>query len=219
MARRRKQARQPSRKHPAETGDEKRAANELRIIGGTFRGRKLLYSGRFETRPMKDRVREAMFNLVGPAVRGRHAIDLFAGTGALGLEALSRGAVSATFIERHIPTARVIMQNIDLLGVQDFTHVETADTFAWIKLQPELPADPWLVFCSPPWDLFVDQQADMLSLLGRLVEMAPAESIFVVESDARFDCGQLPQPDRWRVREYPPARIGILRLTEELTEH
>src|SRR5919199_1250279 len=76
----------------------------LRIIGGTLRGRKIKYSGDVRTRPMKDRVREAVFNLLGPQVSGSHAIDLFAGTGALGFEAISRGALRATFIERHYPT-------------------------------------------------------------------------------------------------------------------
>ena len=90
---------------------------ELRIIGGSFRGRKLRYEpfragDNRVTRPMKHRVREAIFNLVGTAAEGRHAIDLFAGTGALGLEALSRGAAHATFIEKHVPTARVIEENI-----------------------------------------------------------------------------------------------------------
>src|SRR6185369_13778531 len=78
----------------------------LRIIGGKLRGRKLQYSGDLRTRPMKDRVREAVFNLLGPGVKGSHAIDLFAGTGALGLEAISRGAAQATLIERHLPTSR-----------------------------------------------------------------------------------------------------------------
>ena len=59
----------------------------LRIIGGRLRGRKLHYSGDLRTRPMKDRLREAIFNLIGPAIRGKHAVDLFAGTGALALEA------------------------------------------------------------------------------------------------------------------------------------
>ncbi len=77
----------------------------LRIIGGEFRHRHLHYSGDLRTRPMKDRLREAIFNLIGPEIRGKHAIDLFAGTGALGLEAISRGAARATLIEQHHPTA------------------------------------------------------------------------------------------------------------------
>src|SRR5688572_16458652 len=83
----------------------------LRIIGGSMRGRKLKYSGEARTRPMKDRVREAVFNLLGTTVEGCYVIDLFAGTGALGLEAISRGATGATFIERHFPTAKVIEEN------------------------------------------------------------------------------------------------------------
>src|SRR5271165_4697735 len=77
----------------------------VRIIGGKFRRRKLEYSGDLRTRPMKDRVREALFNLLGTAVEGKLAIDLFAGTGALALEAISREATRAIFIERHQPTA------------------------------------------------------------------------------------------------------------------
>src|SRR4029453_14397542 len=83
----------------------------LRIVGGKLRGRALAYSGDEPTRPMKDRVREAVFNLLGPGVQGAHALDLFAGTGALGLEAISRGAARATFLERHLPTCRLIEQN------------------------------------------------------------------------------------------------------------
>jgi len=89
----------------------------VRIIGGSFRGRKLEYSGDLRTRPMKDRVREALFNLLSNAVKGKVAIDLFAGTGALALEALSRGASRAVFIERHRPTAQAILRNSATLGV------------------------------------------------------------------------------------------------------
>src|SRR4029077_10034324 len=89
----------------------------LRIIGGRFRGRKLAYSGDVRTRPMKDRVREALFNLLGRAVAGKTVIDLFAGTGALALEALSRGASRAVVIEMHRPTARLIVQNAASLAI------------------------------------------------------------------------------------------------------
>ena len=72
---------------------------KLRIIGGKYGGRQIQYSGEQRTRPMKNRVREAMFNLVGPWVKGTYTIDLFAGTGAVGLESVSRGSVGATLIE------------------------------------------------------------------------------------------------------------------------
>ena len=103
----------------------------LRIIGGEMRGRTILYSGDQRTRPMKDRLREAVFDVLATAVKGKHAIDLFAGTGALGLEALSRGATRATFIERHFPTARLIERNIASLGVTERATVYAGDAFLW----------------------------------------------------------------------------------------
>ena len=200
---------------------------ELQIIGGTFRGRKLRYHGDPITRPMKHRVREAIFNLVGTDVEGKYAIDLFAGTGALGLEALSRGAVRATFIERHIPTAKIVRENIASLAVEEQTTVLETSAFLWGKR--DLPhfqsaihnsqfAIPWLVFISPPYAFYVDRLDEMLELIEGLRKHAPPESIFVIESDERFDFGQLPhgvklgrQGTGWDVREYPPARVGVWR--------
>src|SRR5208283_2997773 len=103
----------------------------VRIIGGTFRGRKLNYSGDLRTRPMKDRVREAVFNLLSDDVVGTRALDLFAGSGALALEALSRGSRRATFVEQHFPTAAVLRQNIAALGVVDDCEVFAANTLLW----------------------------------------------------------------------------------------
>lgn len=185
---------------------------ELRIIGGRFRGRKLRYTGEAHTRPMKDRVREAVFNLIGAWVPGKRAIDLFAGTGALGLEALSRGAVRATFVERHHPTAAVIRDNAHTLGCGEVVEVVAADTFFWVRqCLPTDATEPWVVFCSPPWDLFVDRSDDMLALIAALLERAPAESLIVVEADTRFDPATLPRADEWRLRDYPPARIATWR--------
>lgn len=158
---------------------------------------------------MKDRLREAIFNRIGPAVAGKHAIDLFAGTGALALEALSRGAVRATLIERHHPTAELIRRNVSLLGVEGVAQVVVADVFAWFRRRPELGAAPWLVFSSPPYDFYVQRLDEMLELLGGLLQMAPAGSMFVVESDDRFDFGRLGHADDWDVRRDRPALTGI----------
>lgn len=218
-------------------------STELRIVGGTFRGRKLRYDPLREgdepvTRPMKHRVREAIFNLVGAGAEGRHAIDLFAGTGALGLEALSRGASHATFIERHVPTARVVEENIRTLAVEDRTTLLVTSAFLWGKRDlpngewgigngggvtppdvetPDSPFPiqhsplPWLVFCSPPFSFFVDRREEMLELLSAIMTAAPADSLVVVESDERFDFQQLPQSEAWDVRTYAPAVVGVWR--------
>lgn len=210
-------------------------AVELRIVGGRFRGRKLRHEpfrtgdDELVTRPMKHRLRETIFNLVSTAAEGRHAIDLFAGTGALGLEALSRGAAHATFIEKHVPTARVIEENIAALAVAPQCTLRTTSAFLWGKRdlkEPQragsspTPASnlPWLVFCSPPYDFFVDRQVEMLELITSVVSAAPGGSIIVVESDDRFDLALLPTGSAgevWDVRPYPPAVVGVLWKTAD----
>jgi 16S rRNA (guanine966-N2)-methyltransferase len=160
---------------------------------------------------MKDRLREAVFNLVGPSVREKHAIDLFAGTGALGLESLSRGARRATLVEQHVPTVKTIRRNVTHLGVESLCDVVTASAFLWAKRLEEIGPDAWIVFCSPPYDFYVERTAEMTDLIARLIESAPPESVFVVESDARFHREQLPEPDAWDVRSYPPAIVAIYR--------
>jgi 16S rRNA (guanine966-N2)-methyltransferase len=206
-------------------GDVARPTVGLRIIGGEFRGRRLHYSGDLRTRPMKDRLREAIFNLVGPAIRGKHAIDLFAGTGALALEAISRGGERATLIEQHHPTAEVIRQNIAELALERRAEVVVGNTFIWWKRQATGRSEtaslgtlsagfrfddmPWVVFCSPPYDFYVERCEEMLDLLAGLIQAAPRESIFVVEADGRFQFEQLPDPQAWDVRTYPPAAVGI----------
>lgn len=161
---------------------------------------------------MKDRVREAVFNLVGPAVVGSEAIDLFAGTGALGLEAISRGAASAIFIEQHRPTAALIRQNIEGLEVAVPVEVVAADTFYWYRHQAQMSTRPWLVLCSPPFDFFVERRDAMLELVQYFVRHAPSGSVVVVESDERFDPAELPRAGEWLVRRYPPAVVAVLRV-------
>ena len=160
-------------------------------------------------RPMKDRTREAVFNLLGPAVRGMWAVDLFAGTGAMALEAISRGAVGAVLIERHLPTARMIQQNIDTVEAQAECTVVTADVFRWVARRPAVSERPWVVFCCPPYDFFVDRQSETLELIDTMLELAPSRSAVVVESDARFDHALLPNSEGWDSRRYVPAVVGI----------
>ena len=181
----------------------------LRIVGGRFRGRKLSYGGDMRVRPMKDRTREAIFNLLGPAVRGMWGVDLFAGTGAMALEAISRGAEGAVMIERHLPTARVIRKNVATVEAESLCTVVTADAFR-CKAE-DLPAlgRPWVIFCCPPYDFFVDRQDEMLELINRMLHLAPSGSAIVVESDERFSHPLLPEPEAWDIRRYAPATIAI----------
>ena len=136
---------------------------------------------------------------------------MFAGTGALGLEAISRGATRATFVEQHFPTAAVIRQNAETLGETAKCNVSGGNTFIWAKRLPDLGSAPWLVFCSPPYAFYVDRQAEMLELIATFAERAPAGSILVVEADEHFDYALLPHAAEYDVRVYPPAVIGIWR--------
>ena len=186
----------------------------MRIIGGNFRGRKLRYGGDQRVRPMKDRVRESLFNLIGPAIKGKHAVDLFAGTGVLGLEAISRGAVAATLTEQHYPTAKILRENVATLEIEPLVEAITADVFIWFRRGPDLPQTPWVVFCSPPYDFYVERTEDILELIGGLIETAPTESIFAIEADERFDFDLLPNAGQWDVRPYRPAVVGVYRKPE-----
>jgi 16S rRNA (guanine966-N2)-methyltransferase len=212
------QKRRPAKPTGTATRAEAGRETELRIIGGHFRGRKLRYHGDPIVRPMKHRVREAIFNLISTESTGRHAIDLFAGTGALGLEALSRGAERATFIERHVPTAQLLQENITALGVDDRTKLLQTSAFLWAKR--DLPAAageaafadmPWLVFCSPPYAFFVDRQAEMHELIDSIKQRSTPGSTLIVETDERFDFETLMGDNNWTwdVRVYPPAVVGI----------
>lgn len=212
-----------SREHDA---GQPRRDNELRIIGGSYRGRVLAYHGDPVTRPMKHRVREAIFNLVSTESAGRQVFDVFAGTGALGLEALSRGATHATFVERHVPTSRIVRENIESLGVEAQSTLIVASAFVWGKRDLPVTAGekpsyaeapiPWLVFVSPPYALFVEKEEEMLSLIQAIADFAPLGSTIVVESDNRFNVSLLPNDQsgatynwRWDVRQYPPAVIAV----------
>ena len=189
----------------------------MRIIGGHFRGRKLKYAGDTRVRPMKDRVREALFNLLGPAIKDTFAIDLFGGTGALVLEAISRGSIGGIVIERHLPTSKVIRENIETLDLTDTVELVNANTFHWLRQDPQLPSPtPWVVFISPPYRFFTERRDDMLQLTTTLLQAAPVGSLFAVEATKEFDFSELPMAEEWDVRPYPPAVVGVITVTDSI---
>src|SRR5437764_12904490 len=106
---------------------------QLRIVAGSLRGRKLVCSVLPGLRPMSEMVRQALFSILGDAVPGRPFFDLFAGTGAVGLEALSRGARTATFVERDVRTANEIGRNAGIFGVAERTLLRRNDAYRWVE--------------------------------------------------------------------------------------
>lgn len=202
----------PARRKPAQgrAADPPVASQPPRIIGGELKGRRLPFIPDGRTRPMKDRVREVLFDLVGPAVRGSLAIDLFAGSGAIGFEAVSRGAVAAVLAERHFPTADLLRKTAVDLGIADRVQVRPGDVLLWARRMPELDdAMPWVVFFSPPWAMFHDQPAALLDLISCFLERSPPGSRLVVEADDRFDPALLPRADTWSQRRLSPAVLYL----------
>jgi len=200
------------------SGPAEEAASPPRIIGGSLRGRRLPHVPGGPTRPMKERVREILFHLIGPGVEGTIAIDLFAGTGALGFESLSRGALRAIFAERHFPTADGLRRSAAELGLAERAEVLAGDVLLWPRRMPSLAREaeatrPWCVFVSPPWSLFERAAAGyrpLLELIATIHRLAPPGSLIAVESDEGFDPGDLPDPGGWRHRVVLPAVLHLL---------
>ena len=125
------------------------AANQLRIIGGRHRGRRLQFNPGRGLRPTPDRVRETLFNWLQRDIQGARCLDLFAGSGALGLEALSRGAAEVVFVERQRTAAEQIRRHLDLLGETSRGTVRRQDALRLLQDAPEQRFD--IVFVDPPF--------------------------------------------------------------------
>lgn len=125
----------------------------MRVITGQARGRLLKPSPGREVRPTESRVKEGLFNALQFQVAGRRALDLFAGTGQLGIEALSRGAAACVFVERNRETAALVRENLRSTGLADRGEVICADAFRYLASARELPTGNQfdLVFLDPPY--------------------------------------------------------------------
>ena len=106
----------------------------MRVIAGTLRSRTLQAPAGLATRPTSDRLRETLFNVLGTEIAGAHFIDIFAGTGAVGIEALSRGAAEVVFIEHHAPAAALIRKNLEALGIRGGATVLPSDALRGLAM-------------------------------------------------------------------------------------
>jgi 16S rRNA (guanine(966)-N(2))-methyltransferase RsmD len=124
------------------------SGGSLRVIGGAARGRHLQSVPGDTTRPVTDMVKEALFNIIGPDIRGASLLDLFAGTGAIGIEALSRGAETVQFNDLHRLPVDTIRANLSATGLIDGAEVTRTDAFSLLERAPAKPFD--YVFIAPP---------------------------------------------------------------------
>ena len=154
----------------------------MRVIAGSAGGRRLSAPRGTHTRPTSDRVKEALFSSLGEEVVDAVALDLFAGTGALGIEALSRGAASATFVERDARAAAVITENLRTTGLEDGARVVQADAAAFVRRAA--PAPYTLVLCDPPYAEALDGVIALVAALDEAGSLAPGAMV-VVEREKR----------------------------------
>jgi len=187
------------------------SARVLRIIGGRWRGRKLRFPASAEIRPTPDRVRETLFNWLAAAPQGAACLDLFAGSGALGLEALSRGAAHVTFVEQDAPAARELRSRLEewqAVGAQ----VVRTDALRYLAGTPR-PFD--IVFLDPPF------KAPLLESVATLLESQPwlqPNALIYVECPARAGLPSLPQS--WRLlRAKRAGEVGYHLFAHTAPEH
>jgi 16S rRNA (guanine966-N2)-methyltransferase len=174
----------------------------MRIIAGERKGARIFAPKGRETRPTGDRVREAAFNLIGP-VGGATVLDLYAGSGAMGLEALSRGATSAVFVESDREACRAIDRNLDKLQLTGAT-VICGDALQALAAEAAAGRRYDLVLVDPPYRMFSSLQTGLATYLPAVLA---DDGLLVVETDAKEE-PELPIPQRTS-RRYGSARLTV----------
>ena len=139
----------------------------MRVIAGTLRRRTLEAPAGLKTRPTSDRLRETLFNVLAPRIEGARFLDLYAGSGAVGIEAVSRGAANVVLVERAEPALKVLRGNLEKLGLRGGVRVEGVSVGAFLRrVRPQTTAMFFdVVFLDPPYEA-VGEYATVLGLLG-----------------------------------------------------
>jgi 16S rRNA (guanine966-N2)-methyltransferase len=158
----------------------------MRIIAGEFRGRRLLAPDTDATRPVTDRVKQSLFDILAPLLPDARVYDCFAGTGSMGLESLSRGATHATFFESHRPAAALLRRNIETLAVGGRSVVVTHDLFKWFDGAPAAPEKrAGVIFLDPPYRFLREQPEELRRLAKQMAERhLAADGVIVFRHDA-----------------------------------
>ncbi len=181
----------------------------MRITGGELRGRRLRAPAGNHVRPTQDRVREALFGMLAPMIRGARCVDLYAGTGALGLEALSRGALRVIWVERNRRTLEVLRDNVAMLAGPGRETVGD-DVLRWLR-RGDCPEAVDIFFADPPYAVNRgDVVRDLLEAV-RLAGCLSSRGLVVVEQSSREPAREVDQWSIWRDRVYGAARLAIYR--------
>jgi len=169
----------------------KPAMGQVRIIGGRWRNTRLLVSDKPGLRPSSDRVRETLFNWLQPVLPGAKALDLFAGSGALGLEAVSRGAAQAQLIEYDLTQVVALQAVLTRLNAAEQVHIMAADAVQW--LETAAPAQADIVFIDPPFSAQLWQP-----VLERLPRHLNPSSAWIYLESASNTCAPIVPAD-WQL--------------------
>jgi 16S rRNA (guanine966-N2)-methyltransferase len=188
----------------------------MRVIAGTYRSRILKSLKGPALRPTSDYLRETLFNVLGPAVTGSRFVDLFAGTGAIGIEALSRGAAEVVLIENHTPAATLIRRNLESLGIRSGATVLAIDALKGLEKitarykAADAPFD--FVFLDPPYAAAADYQR-VLRFLGSATFLSP-HAIVIAEHRRNFDLPEeIGNLHRTRVLKQADAALTFYRTS------
>jgi 16S rRNA (guanine(966)-N(2))-methyltransferase RsmD len=179
---------------------------QIRIVAGNLRGRKVSCDVHPKLRPTPQMVREALFSILGDAVPGRPFFDVFAGTGVIGLEALSRGASNVTFVERDFRLTDAIDKNLRDFGVAEKGHVSRSDIYRWIeRFRP--PEEPVTVFISPPFGDFERRPMELHAVITELRQRLAPGSVVVLQAEESEFLDTLPGRNEADERKYGRNRL------------
>ncbi|MGA7912558.1 MAG: 16S rRNA (guanine(966)-N(2))-methyltransferase RsmD [Candidatus Dormiibacterota bacterium] len=178
-------------------------ASKLRVSGGEARGRRL--KAPRNIRPTQGMVKQAIFNMVGQDIDGARVLDLFAGSGALGIEALSRGASTVTFVDREPRGLAILRQNLDALGLKERSTVVRADVVRWLEASPDAMKVARFIFLDPPYEDVVMDRA--LKVLDREVTSATV----LAEHSRRQQMPSLSRLQIDRQRRYGDTMVTVFR--------
>lgn len=178
------------------------AVTDLRVIAGKYKGTKLASPRNLATHPMGAREKNALFNMLQPWIAGATVLDAYAGSGALGIEALSRGAASVTFIEAHPAVAQVLRENLDRVQAQ--AEIVTS-TVAKAAERADWQGKFNLVIADPPYDNFQEEEVIKLS------ELLTTAGVLALSYPGGYGELELAGFERLNTRRYAAAGIGIYR--------
>lgn len=174
----------------------------VRIVAGRLRGRKLQVVVKPGRRPTPQLVREAYFSIMGNAIPGRLFYDLFAGTGVVGMEAISRGASGARLIESDPRQAADIQKHLDQFGISREATVLKADAYRWAEHWQPSSSAPVNFFLSPPFLDLHERLEQFLHLVHMLLAKAPPQSVLTLQVERGFPVERLPDLPAWDIRRY-----------------